>query len=145
MRHAACVAIAIALACGCNGSGSEKRGAAPSTQTLRHIELTATVRSIDYLTRIKESALVVGADPRFALALDIREAKPQDDTFKAGKPILVAIHSPTRLFGHLPLDDFQRDPVGKTFGFSVDLVQLDLPDGKPRSYWSAFTCTTQEP
>jgi hypothetical protein len=80
------------------------------------ISFRATVRSVKPLNQINEQTILAHFDPRFALELDIDSACPDSKLIQSGDKVILAIHSPSKLF----LGD---DPVGKTFFFSAEKNQ----------------------
>ena len=113
-----CICVALL---GCGGGEREVATAPADRNLVARVSFTATVRSIGYLSRFEGTMIPVDFDPGFALALNVKEVSPENGTIKAGSRVVFGIHSPTRLFGALiRIDDFLRDPVGKTFDFTVE-------------------------
>jgi len=127
----------VVLACGCTRKESKKASAPADNNLVCRVSFTARVRSVEFLTRTQERAIVVHFDPGFALALDVKEVSPENNTIKAGTRLVLAIHSPTLLFGSLiEINDLLRDPVGKTFDFTIDKRK-----DRHAAYWGGLTAT----
>jgi len=80
------------------------------------IAFRATVRSVQPLSKINEPTILAHFDPRFALELDIDSACPDSQIIQSGDRVILAIHSPSKLF-------LREDPVGKTFLFRAEKNQ----------------------
>jgi hypothetical protein len=77
-------------------------------------EVTALVMLFDYAGQ----AIPIGADPRFALSVEIERVAPADPSFTPGKVTVFAIHSPALLFGGAGLTAAE-EIVGQRFDFTV--------------------------
>ncbi|HOX42410.1 MAG TPA: hypothetical protein PK668_02375 [Myxococcota bacterium] len=78
-------------------------------------EVTGLVMLFDY----EGKAIPIGADPRFALSVEVERVAPEDPSFTPGKVTVFAIHSPALLFGGTGLAE-AKEIVGQRFDFTVE-------------------------
>jgi hypothetical protein len=79
------------------------------------IEFKGRVVSIVTLREHKGAAIQTHIDPRYAVTVDVLSANSESPPFRNGKRVVLAIHSPTRLFS-VTADEIL---TGRNFNFAI--------------------------
>lgn len=94
----------------------------------------ARVTWIEPIGKRKATVVPVGPDPRWLAALDIISIEKPERLFEKKGRVVLAIHSPTRLFA---AND--KDAVGRAYSFRIAGI---LREGRPSYHSAAATLKT---
>ena len=83
----------------------------------KRVAFTATVRTIDFLSRYEGKAILIDADPGYVFVVEIDERGSGDAAIPAGDRVAFAIHSPVQVFAKVGMAEAQ---IGRLVHFSVE-------------------------
>jgi hypothetical protein len=103
------------------GGHAERPEQAPSgEEPPGSISFTATVRSVELMSRFQGQAILADLDPRFVIVLEVDERGSGDAAIPAGGRVAFAVHSPTFVFARAGGADGR---VGQTLQFTVEKTE----------------------